>query len=108
MAASSDAPCTYPSWLQGIQSAVLRETKATGTVYSPDQCLTVEEMIRAYTIEGAWQDRQEHSKGSIEPGRLADLCVLDQDILAVDPHEISALENVMTIMDGEVVYSAGM
>ncbi len=108
MAASSDAPCTYPSWLQGTQSAVLRETKATGTVYSPDQCLTVEEVIRAYTIEGAWQDRQDHIKGSIEPGKLADLCVLDQNILAVDPHEISALENVMTIMDGEVVYTAGM
>jgi predicted amidohydrolase YtcJ len=108
MAASSDAPCTYPSWLQGVQSAVLRETKATGTVYSPDQRLTVEEAIRAYTIDGAWQDRQEQLKGSIEAGKLADLCVLDQDILAVDPREISALENVMTMTDGEIVYSAGL
>ena len=50
LSASSDAPCTYPSWLQGVQSAVLRESKATGTVYSPDQRLTVEEAIRMYTI----------------------------------------------------------
>lgn len=108
MAASSDAPCTYPAWLQGVQSAVLRETKATGTVYSPDQCLTVQEAVRAYTIEGAWQDRQETLKGSIESGKLADLCVLDRDILTVDAREISALQNVMTIMDGEVVYSKGL
>ncbi len=108
MAASSDAPCTYPSWLQGVQSAVLRETKATGTVYSADQRLTVSEALRAYTIDGAWQDRQEHLKGSIEPGKLADLCVLDQDILAVDPHDIAAIKNVMTIMDGEIVYCQGL
>jgi len=108
VAASSDAPCTYPSWLQGVQSAVLRETKATGKVFSPDQRLTVEEVLRAYTVGGAWQDRQEHLKGSIEPGKFADLCVLNQDIFSVDAHEIAGIENVMTIMDGEVVYSAGL
>ena len=105
LAASSDAPCTYPSWLQGVQSALLRKSKATGTVYSPDQCLTIREAIRMYTIGGAWQDRQEHIKGSIEPGKLADLCVLDQDILSVDPQEITSINNVMTIMDGEVVWA---
>ena len=63
LSASSDAPCTYPSWLQGVQSAVLREAKASGKVYSPDQCLTVEEAIRMYTIGGAWQDCQEDLKG---------------------------------------------
>jgi hypothetical protein len=108
LAASSDAPCTYPSWLQGIQSALLRESKATGTVYSPEQCLTIEQAIRMYTIGGAWQDRQEHVKGSIEPGKLADVCVLDQDILTADTHEIAGINNVMTIMDGEVVYSSGV
>jgi predicted amidohydrolase YtcJ len=104
VAASSDAPCTYPSWLQGVQSAVLRESKATGKVYSPAQRVTVEEALRMYTTGGAWQDRQEHLKGSIEPGKLADLCVLDQNILEVDPHEITGIKNVMTVMDGEVVY----
>jgi predicted amidohydrolase YtcJ len=108
LAASSDAPCTYPSWLQGIQSALLRETKATGSVYSADQRLTIEEAVRMYTIGGAWQDRQERIKGSIEVGKLADLCVLDRDILGVDPHDISGIRNLMTIMDGEVVYDDGI
>ncbi len=58
-----------------------------------------------YTMGGAWQDRQEHIKGSIEPGKLADLCVLDKDILSVDPREIGSINNVMTIMDGEVVWA---
>jgi predicted amidohydrolase YtcJ len=106
LAASSDAPCTHPSWLQGIQSAVLRKSRATGTVYSPDQCLTIREAIRMYTIGGAWQDRQEDLKGSIQPGKLADLCVLDQDILGVDPEDIASINNVMTIMDGRVVWAA--
>jgi predicted amidohydrolase YtcJ len=108
LASSSDAPCTYPSWLQGVQSAVLRESKATGTVYSQDQCLTVEEALRSYTIGGAWQDCQEHIKGSIEPGKLADLCVLDEDITMVDPHDIAGIKNVMTVMDGEIVFSSGL
>jgi predicted amidohydrolase YtcJ len=108
LAASSDAPCTYPSWLQGVQYAVLRETKATGKVYSPDQRLTVSEAIRMYTIGGAWQDGQEGIKGSLEPGKLADLCVLDEDILGVDPHDITSIRNVMTVMDGEVVFASGI
>ncbi len=64
--------------------------KLPAAMYSPDQCLTVEEVIRAYTIEGARSRTVKTIKGSIEPGKLADLCVLDQNILAVDPHEISA------------------
>jgi predicted amidohydrolase YtcJ len=108
LSASSDAPCTYPSWLQGAQSAVLRESKASGKVYSPDQCLTVEEAVRMYTTGGAWQDCQEDIKGSIEPGKLADLCVLDQDIMSVAPHDIAAISNVMTVMNGEVVFSSGL
>jgi len=105
LAASSDAPCTYPSWLQGVQSAVLRESKASGTVYSPEQRLTVEEAIRAYTWGGAWQDCREGRKGTLEPGKLADLCVLDQDITSIDPHDIAAVNNVLTVFDGQVVFA---
>jgi predicted amidohydrolase YtcJ len=107
VANSSDAPVIYPDWKQGIQSAVLRESKATGKVSGPDQCISVQEAIASYTINGAWLDHMETVKGSIEPGKLADFCVLDQDILAVDPHNIKDIGTMMTIAGGKVVYDSG-
>jgi predicted amidohydrolase YtcJ len=94
---SSDAPVIYPDWKQGIQGAVLRESKATGQVSGPEQCITLKEAIATYTINGAWLDHMENLKGSIEVGKLADFCVLDKDILTVDPHEIKDINTLMTI-----------
>ena len=105
---SSDAPVIYPDWKVGIQGAVLRESKATGKISGPDQRVTVPEAIRTYTINGAWLDHMERVKGSIEPGKLADFCVLEKDILTVDPHEIKDLRTAMTIIGGKVVYDAGL
>jgi len=103
---SSDAPGCYPNWKQGIEAAVLRESKATGKVSGPEQCITREEAIRSYTIGGAWQDHMENIKGSIEAGKLADLCILDEDILTVEPHRIKDIRTVMTIVGGKIVYDA--
>jgi predicted amidohydrolase YtcJ len=108
VANSSDAPVIYPDWKQGIQGAVLRESKATGKVSGPEQCISVEEAIATYTINGAWLDHMEHVKGSIEAGKLADFCVLDKDILTIDPHEIKDIRTLMTIVGGKVVYDAGV
>jgi predicted amidohydrolase YtcJ len=108
VANSSDAPVIYPDWKQGIQGAVLRESKATGKVSGPEQRITVEEAIASYTINGAWLDHMEQHKGSIEVGKLADFCVLDKDILTIDPHEIKDIRTVMTIAGGRVVYDAGV
>jgi predicted amidohydrolase YtcJ len=104
---SSDAPVIYPDWKQGVQSAILRESKATGQVSGPDQRITVQEAIRTYTINGAWLDHKENVKGSIEAGKLADFCILDEDILTVDPHHIKDIRTLMTIVGGKVVYDAG-
>jgi hypothetical protein len=101
---SSDAPVTYPNWRMGIQAAVLRESLVSGTVSGPEECISVEEAIRTYTINGAWQDHMEDIKGSIEKGKLADLCILDRDILTVSPREIGSIEVLMTIVDGNVVF----
>ncbi|MCJ7605588.1 MAG: amidohydrolase [Dehalococcoidales bacterium] len=100
----SDAPVVEPDWLAGIQAAVLRESKATGTLRGPENRITVPEAIRMFTIEGAWQDHMERQKGSIEVGKLADMCVLDEDILSVEPHSIKDIKNVMTVAGGRVVY----
>ncbi len=103
---SSDMPVTYPNWREGIQAAVLREAVGTGKVYGQEQCLTRQEAIRAYTINGAWQDLMDDVKGSIEKGKFADLCVLAEDILTVDAHRIGGIPVLMTIVDGRIVYDA--
>lgn len=106
VANASDAPVIYPNWKVGIEAAVTRESKASGKVSGPEECLTREEAIRTYTVEGAWLDHSEDIKGSIEPGKVADLCVLDKDILSVDVHDISGIDTVMTMVGGKVVHQA--
>jgi predicted amidohydrolase YtcJ len=101
---SSDTPCIAPHWLQGIESAVLRESKATGKITNPSQCINREQVIRMYTISAAWQDHMENRKGSIESGKLADLCVLGEDILSVEAHSIKDIPVMMTVVGGRVVY----
>ena len=101
---SSDAPVTHPDWRQGIATMLLRESKATGSVSGPDQRITLAEAVRTYTINAAWQDFAEDWKGSLEVGKVADLCVLGGDLLAADPHDIPALPVLLTVLDGRVVY----
>lgn len=109
LTSSSDAPVTYPNWRMGVQAAVLREGLVTGNVSGPEECITVEEAIRTYTINGAWQDRMEAAKGSIEVGKAADFCVIGDDILRIDPHKIGGIPVLMTIVGGRTVFddSAG-
>jgi len=72
---------------------------------NPEQALTVEQAIRSYTLESAYAEFAEGTKGSITAGKVADLCVLDKDILEVDPKEILGTKVVMTVFDGEVVFT---
>ena len=60
--------------------------------------------IRIYTWNGAYLGKEEHLKGGIEAGKLADMTVLDRDILTVQPEEIKDIKVLMTIVDGKVVY----
>ncbi|GLF99592.1 amidohydrolase [Streptomyces yaizuensis] len=104
VASGSDAPVTHPDWRQGVATMVLRESKAAGRVSGPGQRIGLAEAIRTYTIDAAWQDFADDWKGSLEPGKVADLCVLDGDLLAADPHDIPALPVVLTVVDGQVVH----
>jgi len=70
------------------------------------QGLTREEAIRIYTTGGAWQDHMENAKGSVEAGKLADFSVIDKDILTIVPNDISNIQNLMTIVGGNIVYNA--
>ncbi|WP_330241440.1 amidohydrolase [Streptomyces sp. NBC_00525] len=100
----SDAPITAPDWRRGVAAMLLRESKATGRVSGPEQCVPLETALRAYTVNAARQDFAESWKGTVEPGKVADLCVLGGDLRAADPHDIPDLPVDMTVFDGRIVY----
>lgn len=104
VANGSDASVTYPDWRQGVESAVLRKDKATGEALGPEQCITVEQAIKSYTVNGAWQDHMEQIRGSIEVGKLADFTIIGEDILTIDPNDIHAIPVLYTIVGGKFVY----
>jgi hypothetical protein len=90
----------------GIDAAVTRRTLdgAHPQGWFPQQKITVPEAIEAYTRANAYATFDEDVKGSITPGKLADLVVLSQDILTIPPTEIVKTEVVMTIVNGKIVY----
>jgi predicted amidohydrolase YtcJ len=74
--------------------------------FHPEQALTVDEAIAAYTMGPAYASREEAVKGSITPGKLADFAVLDRDIRKIPPAEIPHTRVILTILGGRVVYDA--
>jgi predicted amidohydrolase YtcJ len=72
--------------------------------WRPEQAVTIEEAIRCYTLEPAYAEFNEDVKGSISPGKFADLCVLDKNILEIAPEELLETQVIMTVFDGEVVH----
>ena len=89
-----------------IYAAVTRRTldNKNPNGWVPEQKITVEETVRAYTVGSAYAEFQENAKGTIAPGKLADLVTLSSDIFKIDPKEIETAKVVMTIMDGRIVY----
>jgi predicted amidohydrolase YtcJ len=71
----------------------------------PEQKLTLDEAIRAYTIGSAYAEFTGMVKGTISPGKLADLVVLDRDIFKCEPAGIDDARVLMTIVDGRIVFS---
>lgn len=101
---SSDAPVTYPNWRQGVAAMLLRESKATGRTYGPEERVDLPDAVRAYTVNPAWQDFAESWKGSLEPGKAADITVLDGTLTALDPHDLPDTPVALTVFDGRIVH----
>ncbi|MCX7920084.1 MAG: amidohydrolase [bacterium] len=97
IAGGSDSYVTPMDPLLGIHSAVNH--------YSPQQRVTVDEAIRMYTTVAAYAAFEEHLKGTIEPGKLADLVVLEKNPYVVPTTELKDIPVSMTICRGEIVYS---
>ena len=89
--------------LVGIYAAVTRKGMS-GRVFAADEAITIEEAVQGYTIKGAYINFEEDIKGSLEPGKLADMIVLSDDILTIDPEEIMNIEIEQTWVDGKLVY----
>ncbi|CAN5709046.1 amidohydrolase [soil metagenome] len=91
-----------------IYAAVTRRTLDSKNPqgWVPEQKISVEEAARAYTVGSAHAEFTEKEKGTITPGKLADLVIIARDIFKIDPTEIENVKVVMTIVDGRIVYEA--
>ena len=108
LALGSDWFVAPPTPLEGIYAAVTRRTLdgANPDGWVPAQKITVEEALRAYTLDAAYAGFQEDKLGSLEPGKLADLVVLDRDLFKIPPDEINQAQVAVTIVGGQVMYEA--
>jgi predicted amidohydrolase YtcJ len=94
----------------GVYAAVTRATldgKNPGGWF-PEQKLTVPETVEAYTMGSAYAEFQDKEKGSITPGKLADMVILSDDILKINPVKIRDVKVLKTIVGGKVVYDSGV
>lgn len=104
----SDYPVESIDPLLGIYAAVTREdldgNPAGG--WMPGQRLTIEEAVRAFTLDAAWAAGQEDERGSIVKGKKADLTILGADIMKIDPGEIPGIKIIATVVGGRMRYRA--
>jgi predicted amidohydrolase YtcJ len=109
LAFGSDAPVESINPLWGIHAAVTRSKRSnsnTNSGWQSQQCLTVHEAIRAYTVGPAYAAHLENDLGTLVPGKLADLVVLNQDIYYCNPLDIHSTKVLGTMINGEWKYSS--
>lgn len=104
---SSDSPVADANPLRSIHDMVNRKT-AVGDVLAPQERITAYEAVRAYTVGSSYAVGQEHERGTLVPGMLADLVVLSDDPLRTDPSAISAVSVLATMIGGEIVFDTGV
>ena len=101
--AHTDFPFSNADWRLAVQVAVTRQSEDGAGVCAPDEALDIKEALRLFTSNAAWQTGEEDIKGTLEPGKLADMCVLGEDILTADPYRISEIPVMMTVLGGRVI-----
>lgn len=98
-----DSPVTPPDLLTGVYAAVNRTTRS-GMILGPNERIGVLDALKAITINAAYQYQEEKQKGSLKEGKLADLVVLDQNPLTIDPKKLRDIKVLETIKEGETVF----
>jgi predicted amidohydrolase YtcJ len=92
---------------EAMEHAVTRSGGCDNEPLLPEQSIGIQDIVDAYTINAAFALKQEHTTGSLEPGKRGDFIVLDRDIFAIDPFEIHETKVLATYLDGREVYFAG-
>jgi predicted amidohydrolase YtcJ len=106
LVAGSDWPVSSMNPLEAIQVAVTRQApvEPRRSPWIPEERLTLQEILAAYTINGAYLCHEERETGSLEEGKAADLVILDKNLFAIDPHELHTTKVLLTLLEGKVVY----
>lgn len=102
----TDAPVERVNPIPSFHCSVARRMAGSDSTFYPSQALTREQALRSYTLNGAHAAFEESRKGSITPGKLADITVLSRNIMTVPEDRIPGTEPVYTIVGGEVTYDA--
>ena len=105
-AIGSDAPITYPNPMNSLFGALNRMDQKTRDLCGEMQKVNVLEAVRMFTYNGAYASFEENIKGSLEPGKLADVVVLDQDLLTYPVEKVQDVKVRYTLVGGEVAYTA--
>jgi hypothetical protein len=106
LAFGTDYPVEPITPFRGLYAAVTRKNEAATAEYFPEQKLTIEQAIAAYTSGSAYAEFAEPEKGTLEPGKLADFVVLDRDLTQATPSEILGTKVLRTVVGGRMVYEA--
>jgi predicted amidohydrolase YtcJ len=108
LAFGSDWPVVTLNPWPGVQNALTRQTTEgePPNGFVPNERISLEDAIKAYTLGAALAGRREKTEGSIEPGKLADMIVLSQDLFKIPPTEIVKTEVLLTLVGGKVVYQS--
>jgi predicted amidohydrolase YtcJ len=108
LAFGSDWPVVTLSPWEGLQNAVTRQTREGEPKrgWLPEERISLEDAIKGYTLNAAFAGHREKTEGSLEPGKVADVIVLDQDIFKVDASKIAETEVLLTIVGGKSVYQS--
>ncbi len=106
LAFGSDSPVATMNALFGIYAAVTRRTldDKNPNGWIPEQKISVDEAVRAFTYGSAYAEFQENVKGTLEVGKLADMVIISDDIFTIDPVKIKDAKVLTTVMDGRVVF----
>lgn len=104
----TDCPIESINPIKNFYSAVTRKFKNDKPAFYPSECLTRQQALQAYTINNAYAAKQEKIRGSIELGKLADITILDNNLLSTADDEILNTKVLATIKAGEIVYQNGL